>query len=155
MRRLIALAGFLGASYLAAFLGGLVTAPAINGWYAGLIKSALNPPSWIFAPAWTTLYTLMAIAAWRVWQKRETKGARSALYYYAIQLALNVIWSVAFFGLYNPLLALMVIVLLWILIVTTSILFYKIDKLAGILFVPYSIWVSFAAYLNAMIVLLN
>ncbi|MES2215763.1 MAG: TspO/MBR family protein [Patescibacteria group bacterium] len=125
-------------------------------WYETLIKPALTPPSWVFGPAWTTLYILMAISALVVWKKgwakREVKIALGA---FAIQLILNLIWSPLFFGLHNPGAALIDIILMWLVIVWTMILFYKLSKPATYLLVPYILWVSFAMYLNYSIWALN
>lgn len=138
------------------FLGSLVTMPAIDSWYVELAKPALNPPSWVFGPAWTALYVLMGVAAFLVWRKGlESKGVRVALGLFAAQLVLNGIWSFIFFGLQNPIVALIDIAVLWILIVFTMIAFYRVSPVAMCLLVPYLLWVSFATYLNAAIAMLN
>ncbi|MEX1027328.1 MAG: TspO/MBR family protein [Candidatus Paceibacterota bacterium] len=138
------------------FFGSLVTAPAIDGWYAELAKPALNPPGWVFGPVWTLLYVLMGAAAFLVWQKGlESKAVRVALGLFVIQLVLNGVWSLIFFGLQNPLGALVDIIVLWILIVCTMIAFYRVSPVAMYLLVPYLLWVSFAVYLNAAFVILN
>ena len=142
-------------AYAAGFLGSLATAPAIDSWYATLVKPELSPPNWIFAPVWSTLYALMAIAAWRVYRTGNTKCARRALATYGVHLILNALWSFAFFGLQNPPLGLGVIIALLALILATTWQFYRIDRIAGLLFVPYILWVSFATYLNFALVQLN
>ena len=142
----------------AGLLGSVFTISAIPTWYAMLVKPALNPPSWIFAPVWTTLYILMGIAAFLVWHKWRTHRKRDvkiALAVFAVQLALNALWSIVFFGLHSPAWALVNIVALWLAIVWTMIAFAKISRLAMYLLVPYIVWVSFAAYLNFAIWALN
>lgn len=143
-------------AYGAAFVGGLFTAGAVETWYPTLIKPALNPPSWIFGPVWTLLYALMAIAAWRIYEtKRHNEEGETLLWVYAIHLVVNAAWSIAFFGLQNPALALAIIVVLWLMIAYLAAGFYRINRLAGYLLLPYLAWVSFASYLNLSIVLLN
>ncbi len=141
---------------LAGIIGSIFTASAIPNWYATLAKPALNPPSWIFGPVWTTLYALMGIAAFLVWKKGwDRTDARKALYVFGLQLVLNALWSIVFFGLQSPAWAFANIVLMWLAIVWTMILFYKISKPAVWLLMPYILWVSFAAYLNYSIWMLN
>lgn len=141
-------------------LTGLMATPftiaAIPTWYATLDKPALSPPNWIFGPVWTTLYALMGTAAFLVWEKGlDKKKVRGALRYFGIQLALNFLWSLLFFGLHSPFLALFDIALLWIVIIATIFKFYKISKPASYLLVPYLLWVTFASYLNYSIWILN
>lgn len=137
-------------------IGAIFTVSAIPAWYATLQKPALSPPNWVFGPAWTILYLLMGVAVFLVWRKgygrREIK---IALIIFGIQMALNALWSVIFFGLQNPGAALVEIVLLWLSILATIIAFYKISKPAAALLAPYILWVSFAAYLNYAIWILN
>ncbi len=141
---------------LAGIIGTVFTTPAIPTWYAGLVKPALNPPSWVFGPVWTLLYALMGIAAFIIWEKGfGRKDVKVALGLFALQLALNAIWSPIFFGLQNPGLALIVIAFMWIAIVFTIISFSRLSKIAAWLLVPYLAWVSFASYLNASIWMLN
>ena len=152
----MALAGFVVLSELAGVIGSVFTFAAIPAWYAFLDKPSFSPPSWVFAPVWTTLYLLMGIAAYLVWEKRgENKAAKQALLLFGIQLALNTAWSIAFFGLRSPVLGLAIIALLWAAILGTMRAFSRISKTAGNLFVPYLAWVSFAALLNASIWMLN
>lgn len=139
----------IAVSELAGIIGSFFTVAAIPTWYAGLRKASLNPPPWIFAPVWTTLYLLMGIAAYLVWSKGlGTEGVKSALIIFAIQLILNTLWSIIFFGLHNPAAALFEIVILWLAILLTIIFFYKVSPLASYLLLPYLAWVSFASYLN-------
>ena len=143
-------------SELAGGIGSLFTISAIPTWYAGLAKPALNPPSWIFGPVWTTLYLLMGIAAFLIWNKGwGRKDVRKALYVFMIQLVLNALWSIIFFGLHSPLWALVCIIAMWLAIIWTMALFYKISKPAMWLLLPYILWVSFASYLNFSIWMLN
>lgn len=137
-------------------IGAVFTSSNINSWYLTLAKPELSPPSWIFAPVWTILYALMGIAAFLVWKNGlEEKRVRVALGIFGVQLFLNTIWSIIFFGLRNPGLALVDIILLWLAIAWTMVVFHKISKPAGWLLVPYILWVSFAAYLNYLIWVLN
>ena len=139
------------------FLSGQVTKNAIITWYPTINKPSFNPPNWIFAPVWSMLFTFMGIAAGLVWAKIDTNKevVKKALLFFVIQLALNALWSYLFFGLQNPLLALIEIVLLLLMIFETYNQFSKIDKIAGYLFIPYLAWVGFALILNANIWFLN
>ncbi|MBM3257809.1 MAG: tryptophan-rich sensory protein [Candidatus Nealsonbacteria bacterium] len=141
---------------LAGVIGSIFTAASIQNWYVFLEKPFFAPPNWLFAPAWITLYALMGISAFLVWQKKENLKLRNyALKLYAIHLVLNALWSVIFFGLRNPGLAFIEIVVLWIFILIITVKFFKIRKSAGFLFIPYLLWVSFASVLNLFIWLLN
>ena len=137
-------------------LSGIATANSVNDWYLTLNKPPFNPPNWLFAPAWTLLYTLMGIAAALVWHKGlDNPLVKSALGIFAIQLALNALWSILFFGMQNPTIALVEIIILWGMILWTILKFNKVNKTAGWLLVPYLAWVTFATVLNASIVYLN
>lgn len=141
---------------LAGGIGALFTSSAIPVWYESLVRPALNPPNWIFGPVWTTLYLLMGISLFLIWQKGfKHKEVKIAVGVFAVQLVLNSIWSIIFFGMQNPGLALVEIVVLWFAILASIILFYKISKPASYLLVPYILWVSFATYLNYAIWMLN
>lgn len=134
---------------LAGAFGTLFTASAIPAWYATLVRPDIAPPNSVFGPVWTTLYLLMGLASYLVFRKGiEKKEVRVALGVYALQLVLNVLWSMVFFGLKDIGLALIVIALLWVGIVATMILFARVSKIAMLLLVPYLLWVSFATYLN-------
>lgn len=137
---------------IAGIIGSIFTAPAINTWYASLAKPEIVPPNWIFAPAWTILFLLMGISLYIVWNKGINKKQTTA---FSIQLELNIAWSAIFFGLKNPLLALIEIILLWIAILATIILFKKTSKTAAILLLPYIAWTSYAMLLNYQIWMLN
>lgn len=137
-------------------VGSYFTINSIRAWYVYLNKPALSPPNWIFGPVWTTLYFMMGISAYLIWKRKSNRNKiKNALLLFLIQLMLNFLWSLIFFGLRMPLLALLDIVLLWIMIVWTAVRFYKISKPAAYLLLPYLVWVSFASYLNFAIWLLN
>jgi tryptophan-rich sensory protein len=141
---------------LAGVIGGFFTASSVDTWYATLTKPSFNPPNGIFSPVWITLYLLMGIALFLVWKKGiQTEGVKTAIYVFGVQLALNTLWSILFFGLKMPLVAFIEIVILWGFILLTILKFKKISKLAGILLVPYLLWVSFAAVLNFFLWYLN
>ena len=146
----------IGLSLLAGAIGSFFTFNSIQYWYQFLEKPALNPPGWVFGPVWTLLYVLIGIALFLVWKKGwKKKAVKIAMNLFFIQLGLNALWSILFFGLQNPLLAFVEIVILWLLIVITMEKFYHISKPAMWLLIPYLLWVSFASYLNASIWLLN
>jgi len=137
-------------------IGSIFTRSAISTWYATLEKPPFSPPNWLFAPVWTLLYILMGIAAFLVWRKGlGNRRVRSALIVFLIQLILNTLWSVVFFGLESPLFGLVIISVLWVVILVTVIQFYKISRAASVLLWPYLLWVTFAAVLNYSIWLLN
>lgn len=141
---------------LAGVIGSMFTVSAIQEWYPVLIKPALNPPSWVFGPVWTTLYIMMGVAAFLVWRRGEKfKSVVLPLSLFGVQLVLNALWSIVFFGMHNLELAFIEILLLWFAILATIISFFKISKLAGWLLVPYLLWVSFASYLTFSIWMLN
>jgi len=139
------------------YFSGIITRESIEVWYPTLVKPSFNPPNWIFAPVWSTLYIMMGVAAGMVWNRIETDriNVRKGLRFFAIQLALNFLWSYLFFGLHNPLLALVELIVLWLMIFETYVVFRKVDKIAGMLLLPYLAWVSFAGILNAAIFWLN
>jgi benzodiazapine receptor len=155
VRSLLGLAFSLGLCLAVSAVGGMVTATSVGTWYQGLVRPPLNPPDWIFAPVWSALYVLMALAAWRVWKIAGVAGARRELGMFAIQLGLNLGWSVVFFGLRLPGWAFGEMIVLFAAIVATLILFWQRDRLAGALIVPYVAWVGFALYLNGAIWWLN
>ena len=149
------LSGFLAASFTAAAIGGTATGRTVRDWYPTLTKPAWNPPAWLFGPVWTVLYIAMAVAAWLVWRRAGWAGARLALTFFFLQLTLNAVWSMIFFGLRNPGAAFAEVVILWAAIVGTLVLFWQASVPAGTLFIPYLAWVSFAAVLNFAIWRLN
>jgi len=137
-------------------LAGLATASSVSSWYTTLDKPGFTPPNWLFAPVWTTLYFLMAIAAYLIWQKGiKTHGIKNALLVFLLQLLLNGLWSIFFFGLRSPILGLIDILALIIVLILTIVKFYKIHKVAAYLLVPYLVWVLYATALNVAIVVLN
>lgn len=136
-------------------IGALFTVSEISGWYATLAKPLFMPPGWVFGPVWFLLYTLMGIAAFLVWEKRKTVYVRTALALFMIQLVLNGLWSILFFGMHDLGLALMDIVVLWIMIAYTIRVFEKIEKTAAWLMAPYLLWVSFATLLTYSVWSLN
>lgn len=151
LRSIYALVGFLLVTFAAAGVGSLFTTPATapGGWYGTLPKPAWTPPSWVFAPVWTTLYLLMAVAAWRVWRTAGGfRAARAPLALYAIQLVLNAAWSIIFFGQRQVGVAMLDLALLWLAILATMLAFWRVDRPAGILLLPYLAWVSYASTLN-------
>ena len=141
--------------FAVAAVGGLATTPNIPNWYAGLAKPSWTPPDWIFGPVWSVLYLSMAIAAWLVWRQAGLAGAALPMALFGIQLLLNTLWSWLFFGLHSPSAALVDIILLWTAIVATTVAFWRRSMVAGILFLPYLVWVSFASVLNLAIWRLN
>jgi len=128
---------------------------ASSNWYEQLNKPDWNPPGWLFGPVWTILYTMMAIAAWRIWRKLGFSGGKTELSWFAIQLFLNGLWSQLFFNAQNPGLAFVEILFLLTAIIATTIYFFRKDKFAGYLMVPYILWVAFATILNGTIWMIN
>lgn len=143
-------------SELAGIIGSIFTTPSIDGWYAGIVKPTINPPAWIFGPVWTTLFVLMGISAFLIWKTGlNRKDVKIALSIFIVQLILNTLWSIIFFGLHSPGGALIEIIFLWLAILGTIVSFAKISKPAAWLLLPYILWVSFAMYLNYAIWVLN
>ncbi len=141
---------------LAGIIGSIFTTSSISGWYSGLIKPSFNPPNWIFGPMWILLYILMGISIYLIWQSLEkNKINKNIFYLFYIHLFFNATWSIIFFGLQNPGLAFINIIILLIFIITLIFKFYKISKLASYLLIPYLFWVSFASLLNCFIWYLN
>jgi tryptophan-rich sensory protein len=138
------------------YASSIVTQNGIEIWYNTIEKPSFNPPNWIFAPVWTMLYICIAVAGGIIWDKIKTHPlAKKAMTFFIIQLILNTLWSFLFFGLKNPLIALLEIILLLLIIYETYMIFNKINKIAGYLFIPYLLWVSFAMLLNGSIWWLN
>lgn len=140
---------------MAGVIGGLFTSPSIPTWYSTIIKPAFTPPGWVFGPVWTTLYLLMGIALYLVWMCKECPKSNIAIYAFYVQLSLNILWSILFFGLHSIGAALVEIVLLWASIVVTIVLFWRVSKTAAVLLLPYLLWVTFAAFLNYQLFILN
>lgn len=154
-RPTIGLILFLGAVFLAAWLGARWTAPAIPTWYASLNKPPFNPPNWVFGPVWTLLYIGIAVSAWWVWGRGAGSKRNAAMGWFSAQLVLNSLWSGVFFTLRQPGWALLNIVLLWIAIAGMILSYRKISAVAAYSQIPYLAWVSFAAFLNFSIWRLN
>ena len=137
-------------------IGAIFTTPAIPTWYAGLKKPAFTPPNYVFGPVWITLYLLMGIAVFLVWREGlSQEGVTLAFIVFRVQLVLNILWSVVFFGRKSILGGMLVILLLWIAILVNIIMFFGVSPIAGGLLIPYIIWVSIAANLNMQIWILN
>lgn len=154
-RDLLGLGAFVLVCLGISALGGWVTSSSVGTWYQALQKPPFNPPDWLFGPVWTLLYLMIALSGWRAWRSRAQAGRRAAMAAYAAQLALNLAWSVVFFGgrLIGP--ALAVILLLLAAIITNTALFARADRLAAWLLAPYAAWVAFAAVLNFALWRLN
>ena len=144
------LIGAVALCQLSGIIGSVFTVSAITEWYAFLNKPFFSPPNWVFGPVWTTLYTLMGISLYLVWQQR--KGVSI---WFWIQLVLNTLWSISFFALKSPTLAFINVIVLWLSIFLTIKQFYRVQKVAGLLLIPYLLWVTFATLLNAAIAVLN
>ena len=151
---LLALIGFYLPCLVVQGVGGAITATSVSNWYQDIAKSTLTPPGYWFGIVWTILYILMAIAAWRVWRVERTVRSEAQLLWIG-QLVTGLLWTTTFFGMKQMHEGLAIIACLWLLIACTLRRFYKIDRLAGRLLVPLLLWVSFATYLQAMIVTLN
>lgn len=136
------------------FLGSAFTVSAITTWYTTLNKPFFSPPNFVFAPVWTTLYVLMGVSLYLLWTSKQ-KGKDKVIKLFFIQLALNLIWSIIFFGLHNPQVAFVEIIALWIFIFLTIRQSYSVSKISAYLLYPYIVWVSFALLLNLFIVILN
>ncbi len=151
-----ALLCFLLVTFAAAAIGSFATFPNVKDWYPTLAKPSWTPPGWLFGPVWSVLYVAMAIAGWRAWRAcADRTAARAVLLLYGAQLGCNALWSVLFFGVRRPGLALFDIALLWLLLAVLLVRLWKVDRAAGLLWAPYLAWVSFAAALNASIWWLN
>ena len=143
----------IGICFAAAGIGSQFTAASAGSWYAALAKPSWTPPGWVFGPVWSLLYLAMGVSAWLVWRTRE--AVRDPLMLFALQLAVNASWSGLFFGLRSPGAAFAEILLLWFAILATLTVFWRRSLLAGLLLLPYLLWVSFAAALNLAIWRLN
>jgi tryptophan-rich sensory protein len=140
---------------LAGVIGSIFTVSSIPTWYASLQKPAFAPPNWLFGPVWITLFTLMGISLYLVWDQLDKKEAKKSIVIFGIQLVLNIFWSVLFFGLKSPFYAFIEIIILWVSIAFTIFKFYKISRNAALLLIPYIVWVSVATILNYYIWILN
>jgi len=141
--------------FFVAFLGSWTTFQSVQTWYMTINKPSFNPPSWLFGPVWSVLYTLMAIAFWLVWKNRDLPSKSFAMQLFLIQLVLNLLWSFLFFYFKLPFWAFLEIILMWTTILFTIIYFYKINPWAAYIMIPYLLWVGFATILNGSIWILN
>jgi benzodiazapine receptor len=141
----------------AGIIGSFFTTSSISSWYSTINKPSFNPPNWIFGPVWISLYIMMGISLYLVWQKSGLQGIsiKKAIIFFGIQLALNSLWSIIFFGAHSPMAAFFEIIVLWVFILLTLLEFQKISSPAGWLLVPYLLWVTFASILNFSIWRLN
>jgi len=152
------LAAAIVVSQLAGVIGSVFTVSSIQTWYAVIQKPVFNPPGWIFAPVWIVLYFLMGVSLFLVWKSdpsADLKERKKGISLFFLQLVLNALWSVIFFGLHNPFWAFIEIIVLWLAILLTIISFSKISKKAAYLLLPYIVWVSFASILNFSILIIN
>ena len=141
--------------FAAVSIGSFYTSRGLAGWYDHLAKPSFTPPDWVFGPVWTVLYLMMAAAAWLVWRSAPLKNVTGPLALFAVQLALNVAWTAIFFGLMDPGRAFAEIVILWLAIAATAVLFWQHSRTAALLLVPYWLWVTFASVLNFAIWRMN
>jgi tryptophan-rich sensory protein len=153
--RWISLLFWVGLCFVVAGVSGRWTASEIPGWYRTLVRPAIAPPNWVFAPVWTLLYALMAIAAWQIWQSAASPLRTWALALFLVQLGLNFAWSLIFFRHHAIGAALAEIVALWVAIAATTLLFSRVAPISAWLMAPYLAWVSFASILNAAFWRLN
>lgn len=149
------LAGFVALTFVASAIGGLATQSSVGTWYQTLNRPPFNPPDWIFAPVWTTLYAMIAVAGWRLWRTADSPLGNRAMRLWYLQLALNVIWSLLFFGAQDIPAATVEIGLLLASLIACLLVFRLVDRLAFWLFVPYTGWVAFAALLTISLLRLN
>ena len=140
-------------TYSASFIGGMATISFKEPWYSQLIKSNLNPPDWVFAPVWTTLYLMMTIAIWLYWHSKNRE--MNTVYIYFIHIVFNTTWSIVFFGLHQILLALIVLVILIILIIILIFKFKRVNYVSAYLMIPYLLWSCYALFLNFNLYILN
>ena len=157
MNRLTKISAVVVTCLCVGYFASIITKPNIEAWYQYIEKPFFTPPNWLFAPVWTLLYCMMGVAAGLVWDKIDNNREiiKKALIVFGVQLALNAAWSFIFFGLHNPLLGLLEIIVLLLMIYETYTQFTKINKIAGYLLIPYLIWVSYATVLTASIWWLN
>jgi len=154
MNKWIKILVFILICQLAGFIGSIFTTPQIS-WYETLQKPSFAPPNWLFAPVWTILFILMGLSLYWIWEKKLEKNFKKAIIFFSVQLILNILWSYFFFGLRNPFYGFIEIIILWIFIAITIFEFYKLSKKAGLILIPYIVWVSIATILNYYILVLN
>ena len=151
--KLLSFVLFFIITFSASFIGGLVTFTFKEPWYSELTKSNFNPPDWIFAPVWTTLYLMMTLAIWFFWHSKNRE--MNTIYIYFIHIVFNTTWSVVFFGFHNIFLALVNLIILVLLIVILILRFGRVNKVSSYLMIPYLLWSSFALFLNYSLLVLN
>ena len=151
--KLLSFVLFFIVTFSASFIGGLVTYTFKEPWYSELTKSNFNPPDWIFAPVWTTLYLMMTLAIWFFWHSKNRE--MNTIYIYFIHIVFNTTWSVVFFGFHNIFLALVNLIILIFLIVILILRFRRVNKVSSYLMIPYLLWSSFALFLNYSLLVLN
>ena len=140
-------------TYSASFIGGIVTISFKEPWYSELVKSNYNPPDWVFAPVWTTLYLMMTLAIWSYWHSKNRE--MNTVYIYFIHIVFNATWSIVFFGLHQILLALIVLMILLILMIILIIKFRRVNYVSAYLMIPYLLWSCYALFLNFNLYILN
>ena len=140
-------------TYSASFIGGMATISFKEPWYSGLLKSNYNPPDWIFAPVWTTLYLMMTVAIWFYWHSKNRE--MNTIYIYFIHIVFNTTWSIVFFGLHQILLALIVLMILIALIIILILRFKRVNYVSSYLMIPYLLWSCYALFLNFNLYILN
>ena len=140
-------------TYLASFIGGVATYTSKEPWYSSLTKASFNPPDWVFAPVWTTLYLIMTIAIWSAWQKNNNNI--NLVYIYLIHLFFNTTWSIVFFVYHNIFLALINLIILISLIILLMVKFKTVSKLSFFIMIPYLLWCCYALILNTTLFILN
>jgi len=137
------------------WISSFFTRSSVSDWYITINKASFNPPGWVFGPTWTVLYILMGISLYLVWTNQRSSWFKWGIAIFAVQLVLNFLWSIFFFGMQAPLLAFIDIVLLWLAILANIIIFWQINPISAYLLIPYILWVTFASVLNIFIVILN
>ena len=140
-------------TYSASFIGGFATVSFKEPWYSQLVKSNYNPPDWVFAPIWTTLYLMMTLAIWFYWHSKNRE--MSTIYIYFIHIVFNTTWSIVFFGLHQILLALIVLMILIALIIILILRFKRVNYVSSYLMIPYLLWSCYALFLNFNLYILN
>ena len=144
---------FFLVTFSASFIGGLASINLKEPWYSQLIKSNYNPPDWVFAPVWTTLYLMMTFAIWFYWHSKRRD--MNTIYIYFIHIVFNTTWSIVFFGLHQILLALIVLMILIILIIILILKFKRVNYVSSFLMIPYLLWCCYALFLNFNLYILN
>ena len=155
MSKVLKLVVSLAIPLIVGFVGSIFTSTSVNTWYNEINRPSFTPPNWLFAPAWTLLFILMGLAFYFAWLKGFGGNPSLCISIFAVQLFLNLVWSILFFGLKAPLYAFVEIVFLWVAILINVIVFFRVSRVSGYLFLPYILWVSFASALNLGVVLLN